>query len=289
MKNLRIIGSTLAACCLVLMACNQEQDFIEKVEADVSQSTELAYIESMTADVDETVDESLLAPPPPDNPSTTDCPVRTLENDPGVFPNTVTLDFGEACEGPGGRVRSGKIIIVVTDSLHKVGANRTVSFDNFFIEGVQIMGSKTWENLGIVDDKITIHKTASLDFAFPDETVSSWNLDHTIVKSIEFIRYQDGGKWKTRIKRFKGMLSVSGSSSGVNRKGNTYEAVIIDPLVKPHNCFWFAAGVVEITINDETRSIDYGDGLCNNVAMVTLPDGTTREIHVKPFWVPKRK
>ncbi len=291
MKNLKIIGSTLAACCLLLIACNKEQDFIEKVEADVSQSTELAYIESVSTDVEETVDESLIAPPPPDDPaSTTDCPVRTLENDPGVFPNTLTLDYGDGCEGPGGKVRSGKIIIVFTDSLHKEGAMRTVSFEEFYVDGVQIMGTKTWENQGIDDaGTITIHKTASLEFSFPDETSATFNTDHTIVKSVEFLRYRDGGKWKTRIKRFLGMVEVTGSSSGVNRAGNTFDAVIVNPLVKPHDCFWFASGVIELTINDEMRSIDYGDGACNNAAMVTLPDGTTREINIKPFWVPKRK
>ncbi len=271
---------------LLLVSCQKdsqlEVDQLEGVAADV---TELAYTQHLATDVEETADEATIAPPPPGMESLKDCADISAEQDKGVFPNTITIDFGDGCSGRDGKERSGKVIVEISDSLHNPGAIRTVTFEDYFVDGVQISGSKSWENLGIDENGLlSVAKIANLTFTFPDGTSSSLNSERTVTKSTQFVKYRDAGKWKKRIVRFKGTVEVSGSATGTNREGISFSAVIIEPLVKNQNCLWFGSGIVELTRDDQTRILDYGDGACNNAAMVTFDDGTSKEINIKPFW-----
>jgi len=50
-------------------------------------------------------------------------------------PKTITIDFGEGCEGPRGFTRSGIITITITDTLRNPGAEYQATFDNFAYRG----------------------------------------------------------------------------------------------------------------------------------------------------------
>ncbi len=54
---------------------------------------------------------------------------------------TVTIDFGDGCEGPHGRIRSGKIVITYTDRRLIPGAVRTITLENFAVDSVQVEGT----------------------------------------------------------------------------------------------------------------------------------------------------
>ena len=270
----------------VFTSCNKEGNIdVEGSAEAVTDVAELAYTQHIATDIEETADEATIAPPPPGQESLRDCAEITAEQEKGVFPNAITIDFGDGCPGKDGKVRSGKLIITLSDTLHNEGATRTVTFENYFVDDVQISGSKTWENQGISDEGlITIHKTADLTMNFPDGASSSWNTDRTITKNTQFVKYRKAGKWKKRIIRFKGTVSVMGSTSGVNKEGISFSAVILEELVKDENCFWFGSGMIEFTKDDEVRTLDYGDGSCDRLATATLPDGSTKEIKIRPFW-----
>ncbi len=286
MKKLNVAGLWMVAIGLLLVACDKDPSLTEAYQADLSDVMELAYLQDLTMDIEQQADEATLAPPPPSTAMTLrDCATISAENEKGIFPNTITIDFGEGCTGPKGRVHAGKIIIVLSDSLHHQGATRSVTFEEYTVDGAAVQGSKNWENLGIDEDGIiTIHKTVDLSIEFPDGTTAAWAADHQVSKSTQFVRYRHAGQWKKRIVRFKGTVSVEGNSSGTNRQGDSFSAEIIEPLTKKENCFWITSGVKEVTKNGETRSIDFGDGRCNNAAMVTLPDGSSHEINLRPFW-----
>lgn len=70
---------------------------------------------------------------------------------------------------------------------------------------------------------------------------------------------------------------VSGSANGKNREGRTF-SVSITNLTKPANCKYITKGTVELTPNGlNTRTINYGDGTCDNKATVTV-NGNSFEI-----------
>jgi hypothetical protein len=70
----------------------------------------------------------------------------------------------------------------------------------------------------------------------------------------------------------------------VSRSGVEYSAVIVEDLIKRGNCRWIVSGIKEITRDDQTVSLDYGDGACNRAAVVTFEDGSTKEINLYRKW-----
>ena len=58
-----------------------------------------------------------------------------------------------------------------------------------------------------------------------------------------------------------------------------FEREIIEPLLIDRACRFILSGVIEITRNDESMIIDFGDGECDNIAVVTK-DGESEEIEL---------
>ncbi len=203
------------------------------------------------------------------------CATVTYSAPRGTFPQTVTVDFGTGCTDSKGRVRKGKIIIVMSDTLIKANATRTVTYSNFSIDSAKIEGTRTWKNNGVnaqgqpsftrsvVNGKIT----------FKDGTFATWNATHTVVKT-------KGASTRTPL---DDEWSVAGNETGTNRKNKTYSSVINSPIVHRALCTWIVSGVRTITTNNKVFSLDYGygGGDCDRDALLTLPDGSTKVIKVR--------
>jgi hypothetical protein len=68
------------------------------------------------------------------------CPSITISS--GAFPKTITINYGTGCSGFNGSTRSGKIIINVTEKRTVLNATRTVTFDNYYFNGIKLEGIK---------------------------------------------------------------------------------------------------------------------------------------------------
>lgn len=75
-----------------------------------------------------------------------DCAVVTESGE--SYPKTITIEFGEGCEGKHGRKRSGKMTIVVSDDMKNEGATRTVTFERFGMDDREVVGTRVLTNLG---------------------------------------------------------------------------------------------------------------------------------------------
>ena len=80
---------------------------------------------------------------------------------------TVTIDFGEGCEARYGDFISGKIIVVYTDFLYVPGAMRTITFEDFYFNGISVQGIRTVTNTTTTEEIIEFTVTMEdglLDF-----------------------------------------------------------------------------------------------------------------------------
>lgn len=75
-------------------------------------------------------------------------------------------------------------------------------------------------------------------------------------------------------------LTIDGDWT-VKANGNTYSVNISTPLEITFGCDYVGKGVMQLNKNGLIVDIDLGDGTCDDVAMVTYPDGTTQEISIK--------
>jgi hypothetical protein len=80
------------------------------------------------------------------------------------------------------------------------------------------------------------------------------------------------------------VYSITGSTTGMNRKGELFTATIKQPLIRKFDlgcARYFVAGTVEVTTsNERTLLLDYdpsGTQACDNIASVTV-NGRTRTI-----------
>jgi hypothetical protein len=76
------------------------------------------------------------------------------------------------------------------------------------------------------------------------------------------------------------LYKIKGTTSGINRKGKSYQHTISDPLVIKMNCRWVTLGVIDISVGDQTDTLDYGNGECNRIATLIF-NGENYTIRLK--------
>lgn len=273
MKKTLFVLLTLGFFGLFLTSCT------EKEEANEITSTEdMTLIEDILNSIEETADEQTFGFTDETELETRSNPcVEITSTAPlGQYPNTFTLDYGDGCEGPHGRMRSGIIIIDVSDKMENEGATRTVSFEDFFVDEVQVLGTRTMTNTGLNADGLQTFtkEVAGVQLVFPNGDIASRDAFHETT----FLEGFDTPN------RWDNIMSITGNAIGVSRSGVNYSSVIVEPLIKRGNCRWISAGIKEINRDDQTVSLDYGDGACNRAATVTFEDGTTKEINLYRKW-----
>jgi hypothetical protein len=76
------------------------------------------------------------------------------------------------------------------------------------------------------------------------------------------------------------VYQFTGGKRGENANGKKWTANIVKPLVKAFTCQWISAGAIEIRVNDTVGVLDFGNGVCDNSAMVTV-NGVSRVIFLR--------
>ena len=181
-------------------------------------------------------------------------------------PNVMTVDFGDACENDHGDVYEGKIIVSYNKFLNRTGAVKTVSFENFKINGDAITGEIITSNLGRNSDNYYVLQREVKDgeINFEDGSVSTLNANN-------FYTFAMGGSLFDIDQK---NIEILGGSDGVTKDGVTFTTFINEALIASLQCGCINAGFTTFTIDDENYTVDFGDGTCASVSQITLPDGT---------------
>ncbi len=272
MRNRFLILLSVSLLSLFIFSCNKEETLDSQTVAE-----DMTAMEDIENEMDEIADAEAFnfAEEIPVE-TRNDCVVITTTEPRGVFPNTITIDFGDGCEGDHGRVRKGKIFVNISDNMHNPGATRTVTFENFFIDDVQVTGTRTLTNSGLnIDGKPT------LSVSITDFTLTFPNGEQAVKNVSRIHTFQQGFLTPTRL---DDIWTISGTTNGMTRDGKTFSTLITTPLVRKGSCRWIVEGIMEITTETATISLDFGDGACNGAGVITLPDGTTKEINLYRRW-----
>lgn len=191
------------------------------------------------------------------------CPSVTITHpSDAVWPKTITVDYGTGCTGFYENTRAGKIGIVVTGPRRETGSKRTVSFDNYYINGIKVEGTHEVENMGFNSSQNLIVSVtlAGGKLTLPD--------GKTIQRSFEHQREWIAGLLTKNI--WDDECLVTGTAAGVNINGVTYTKDITAALHWERVCRFVVSGVIEVERADaEPFTIDFGTGDCDAVATVT--------------------
>lgn len=188
------------------------------------------------------------------------CATRT--HDTVSNPRVLTIDFGTGCLGNDGRMRSGQVIVTYTGTIGQQGHFRTITTSNYFVDGNQILGTKTVMNEGLNTDG-NVWFTINVDGQIIREngTTIDWLSDRTR----EWIEGYGTPE------RMDDVYLVSGTHSGQSSDGRGFTAQTLEPIRKAKSCNWRTAGILEVTPNERpVRTINFGDGTCDNDAVVAI-------------------
>jgi hypothetical protein len=109
------------------------------------------------------------------------CPAITITHlTDGLWPKTITIDYGTACTGWFENTRSGKIIIEITGPRLEKDSKKSVSFDNYFFNDIQVEGTKEVVNMGYNTNQNMEFsvKLSNGNLTFPDGSTIERSFEH---------------------------------------------------------------------------------------------------------------
>ncbi len=185
-----------------------------------------------------------------------------------------TIDFGTGCELPNGNVLSG--IISMSYAKDMVAASKTldISLENFTFNNVAVTGSVAVERLRANDngnpEAVAI---GSFEAVWPDGETASFTGNRTR----EWIEGYGSGFWGDNV------VLISGKRTYNGKQGNVFVKETITPLRREWSCRFLVSGIVEISKNENTATLDFGDGSCDAIGTLTYPNGSSQEIFLRRF------
>lgn len=199
-----------------------------------------------------------------------DCPVITVKLAP--LPVTITFDWGTTgCVGLDGITRSGKITASLSGMMNVVDNVASFTFgdglNGFYSNGTKVSGvhTITYKGLNPVNNwpRFDVHTSATI--LFPDNTYMTYISDNTRL----FAEGSSTSSWTDDVWR------IEGTSSGKTRDGVNWTATCNNALVKKNSCQWFDSGTLVVTPEGGlARTINFGDGTCDNKATLTISGQT---------------
>lgn len=276
-RSIKIL-TTIVVVLFFTTACQEDGENPNQLsEGDVLVAENEAVVESVFEDVDDIGFESLLyfesggrIAESEDSPI--HCAVKTHDKE----NKTITIDFGDGCIGKHGRERSGKIIISYTDRRFVPGAVHTITFNNFYIDGNKIEGTRIRTNISESTDD---------------------NLKFRIELINGKITFEDGTSatreaiWETTRIRTPNPINDerirTGSANGINVDGIGYTVTITKPIVWKRGCLPTVRVMIPVEgvkvkefEDGNTITIDYGDGTCDNLVTITK-DGVSETVELR--------
>ncbi len=198
--------------------------------------------------------------------SRNDCATVTVSGD--GFPKEITIDFGDGCQTRKGDLKTGKILITLSDTLVNAGAVHQVEYVDVMIGDKRIDLLKTRTNTGLnATGNWVLESASELTITYADGSSSTRSSNETIewISGFETADREDNIMYK------------SGAGTGLNSKGESFERTITTPLLIDKSCDYIKSGVVEMSKDGVVSSIDFGDGTCDQWATITK-DGVSKEI-----------
>ena len=195
-------------------------------------------------------------------------------NAPAIFPVKIVMDFGSGCTGRDGRLRKGKIITVYTGRLVVPGSVAETTFDNYFVNGIKVEGVHRVENRSTNQQWIFNITVRNGKLTRPNGNYTQWSSTKTITQI-------EGNN--TPLFPLDDVFSIKGESNGTIKRDSTLyqwsaRTLPDHPLIKRFACRWIVRGKIAVRrTNSDVAVIDYGTGLCDNKATITI-NGATFEI-----------
>jgi len=186
-----------------------------------------------------------------------------------------TIDFGEGCELRNGNVLSGIIYLSYLKDMETATKTLNLSLENFTYNGVAVEGGATIERMRANENgNPQSEVSAQFSGVWPDGDTANFSKNRTR----EWIEGYGSGFWGDNV------FEIIGSATYIGKLGNVIQKEITTSLRREWSCRFIVSGVLAITRNGNTATVDFGDGSCDSVGIFTTPDGESTEIQLRRFF-----
>lgn len=161
-----------------------------------------------------------------------------------------------------GVVRTGKLWIRFLGRPKTAGSKTIIKLLNYKVNGAITYSC----------DSIVVTSGANATSAVKDFTVqiigglctgNGWTIKYNSTKYISI-------NTNSTLAFADDVITMSGTATGTNRNGKDF-TVTMNSIVRNMNCRWISKGTLDITPQDlSTRTVDYGDGTCDDKATFTV-------------------
>ncbi|MDX2001581.1 MAG: hypothetical protein SFW35_04070 [Chitinophagales bacterium] len=210
----------------------------------------------------------------------------TLNTNGGVFPMTLTIDFGSnGVTGLDGKVRKGQLVAQFTGLYTEAGTVVTVTPNNYYVNGYKIEGTKTITNNG---------RNSNGKLSFTEQDINGRiikpNGGGTITwESTRTNTWVSGEASGGFLGIFDDEYEITGTANGEISDGTDYTIDISAPLLYKVLCQGSTYPLYSIVVDGEltyslngteVAVLDYGNGTCDASGSITY-GGTTYNIVVQ--------
>ncbi len=193
----------------------------------------------------------------------------TVTNDTVSVPHKLTIDFGTTgCTCLDLRTRSGKIIVYYSGHYKDSASTHTITTNNYFVDGYQVIVHKTVTNNGRnTSGQYWYTVTVNDSIIIAPDSIISWNGSRT---RTWYAGYSTPD-------RTDDVYLIGGTTTVTRANGHVFNFTISStaPLKVALACRWIEDGTVTIssstfTGGDRILNYGYGGGGCDDMAQVTI-------------------
>ena len=174
---------------------------------------------------------------------------------------TILLDFGNFCVLNNGSVVSGKIAMVYGPLLSGT-YTVTYSFEEFIYNGNGVSGGgEIFYEIANQNGNPQSTVNESITVSFPNTTVTG---TRNGMRTSEWVEGVGSGTWLDNVYHITGNWDTN-FTNGFQRSGE-----VTSTIVRKLSCLYLVSGRLEVSQDGLNAAIDFGDGKCDNKAIIIL-------------------
>jgi hypothetical protein len=190
-----------------------------------------------------------------------DCATETLDTTSAI--RSYEIDFGTTnCLCWDGKNRRGKLRTTWSGAISDSATVITTTAIDFYLNNVAWIYTHRESNIGLSPlghpmRQVEVTECKILGGDGTVEYYANRTLEHTKGRNTPAYMADDE-------------FLIRGETRGKDRKGNDFSSLILKPLKFNNDCKFISAGSIEFKRNQELRRLEYGDGACDNKAMIYI-------------------
>lgn len=257
--NMRKIGLFILSAAFVFASCQRDGTKVtpyELTDDDKGFATDHALMEFINDDVEVIANVAMSNNSASFNGCT---PIITHD----TTLKRLVINFQSECKDDNDIIRSGKIIVDYTRSYWDSGSVRTIRFDDYYYQGMRLVGYKQIEHRGYNPENKIYHSIIVGDTLHLGSNLGN------ITYNCERERVWLSGFNTSDVADDTYELTGSGSMKRANESHADFN--ILTELLVSTGCMYVKAGELQIIpLNGYARVIDYGEGDCDDDARLDL-------------------